>query len=49
MSQSLLGELCQLANMTRNLDAQTISRIKKVGTALKLTPDEMTNALSFMR
>ena len=49
MSQSLLGELCQLANMTQNLDAKTISRIKKVGTALKLTPNEMTQALSFMR
>ena len=49
MGQSLLGELCQLANMTQNLDAKTISRIKKVGTALKLTPNEMTQALSFMR
>lgn len=49
MGQSLFGELCQLANITQNLDGQTVGRLKKAGLALKLTPDEMTHALSFMR
>jgi len=49
MGQALFGELCHLANITQNLDGHTIERLKKVGTALKLTPDEMSRALGFMR
>jgi len=49
MGQSLFGELCHLANVTQNLDQATINRLCKVGEALKLTPDEMSRSLNFMR
>ncbi|WP_427451635.1 hypothetical protein [Litorimonas sp. WD9-15] len=49
MGQALFGELCNLARATHNLDDATLARLKKVGLALQLTPDEMSSALSFMR
>ena len=49
MGQALFGELCHLANVTQNLDQATVNRLRKVGEALKLTPDEMSRSLSFMR
>lgn len=49
MGQALFGELCNLAYATQNLDAATIDRLTKVGEALKLTREEMSRSLSFMR
>lgn len=49
MGSNLFGDLCDLAYNTGNLGGGTIARLRKVGKALKLTPEEMTRSLSRVR
>jgi len=49
LGQNLFGELCHLAHVTGNLDAGSLTRLKQVGGALQLSPDEMSRALNRLR
>lgn len=45
LTQSLFGELCNLARATENRDRMTVERLSNVGHQLGLTPEEMGRAI----
>lgn len=49
LGRSLLTDLCGLAHATGNTDKATIGRLRKIGDALDLTPEEMKQAVSRLR